>query len=302
MGGNSLAKYNEKTPVINANAHIDGTSVETTRNHKATWDTSYGKHGSPNIWSSQAPQIDWTKYSTKDPITDFNSSGNKMAKAASIFGIITAGIGVAGATVGAIQAGKALFGKKADKSPQNFNADAQTSLNDLKNTAEGYDDDSNISDMETTSTNLGTSITSSKAQKDNLKRESETATNTKATLEKQRPALVNALQKFDTEKQALQTDISTIEGQINNPELSEEAKASLQQQLDDLKKQLANNYPDSKRTELANQVKQNAEGIAAQEKIINDNKTKIKELESSIKEAEKAKSKLDKKILKKQAE
>lgn len=304
MSEKSLLQYNRETPKINAKAHIDGSNIDTTRNHKATATPSYGKWGSTTIWSSQAPQIDWAKYNTKDPLANFGSTGsNKAAKAANIFGIATAALGFTGATVSAIQAGKALFGKNnAEKSSKDFNADAETSLHDLKNTADGYDDDSNLTDMETTSTNLGKSIITSTKQKDNLKRASETATNTKATLEKQRPALVNALQSFDTEKSALQADIDSLEGEINNPDLSEAEKASLKNQLEKLKQQLENNYPDSKREELAKAVKQNSDGIAAQEKTISDNKTKIKELESSIKEAEKAKNKLDKKINKKQAE
>lgn len=303
--GNSFKKYQYDMPFTGSG----NVSNDYNRNHSATQKPMDGWRGNTDFGnilngSQKFNTTDWNKSYTRDPLANFGSSNSSGSSFASIMSKIMLGLTGLVAGFGLFSMVKDLFGKKnkADAeatSPQNFNADAQTSLNDLSNTAEGYDENSDVTQMAQTSTNLGNSITASKTQRDNLKRDSETADKTKDTLEGKRPELVNALQTFDTGKKTLETNISSITGKLGDPNLSPEDKASLQNELAQMKKELNEKYSDTKRKTLADQVTENGKGIAAQEKIIADNKTKVSELDTQIKDAEKAKKSLDKKIQKK---
>lgn len=305
-GNNSLLNYNKKQAPFTGSGNV---SNNFNRNHTATQKPMDGWRGGTdynNVWSyaQKYNTTDWNKNYTRDPLANFGSSSNKGASFATILSGIMMGLTGVTAALGLFGTLKELFGSKKNAakeaaSPQNFNADAKTSLDDISNTASSYDDNSKVSDMEDTSTTLGNAITSSQAQRDNYKRDAETARKTKENLEGQRPALVNALQSFDTEKQTLETNISTVEGKLNNPDLSEADKASLKAEIAQMKKQLQEKYSDSKRKELADRVTENARGITAQEKAIAENDAKANQLNEQIKSAEKAKKALDRKIAKK---
>lgn len=296
---NSLNSYNKSLFLGTGN-----TSNNFNRNHEATQKPMDGWRGSTscnNIWAGAQKYntTNWCYPYTKDRIA-YGSTGTSTAETASkAIGITAAVLGLGATSFNIYAMAKNLFGKKSkEDASKNFNPDVETSLSDLSTTADNYDDKSSVTDMAQTSTNLGTAITSAKSQKHDASRAAETAKNTKTTLEGKRPELINALQTFDTEKQAIESNISGLKNKLTNPDLTEEQKNAIKKQIESLEESLKKNYPDSKRKELANQVKQNAEGIAEQEKIIAENEQKIKDLDSQIKEANKAKKQLDDKIKK----
>lgn len=296
---NSLNSYNKSLFLGTGN-----TSNNFNRNHEATQKPMDGWRGSTsynNIWAGAQKYntTNWCYPYTKDRIA-YGSTGTSTAETASkAIGITAAVLGLGVTSFNIYAMAKNLFGKKSkEDASKNFNPDVETSLSDLIRTANSYDDKSTLTDIADTSTSLGRAITTATNQQHNAVRDKSTAEHTKNTLEEKRPALINALQTFDTEKQAIECEISGLKDKLTNPDLTEEQKTAIKKQIETLEESLKKNYPDSKRKELANQVKQNAEGIAEQEKIIAENEQKIKDLDSQIKEANKAKKQLDDKIKK----
>lgn len=263
------------------------------------------------IFGSSAPTYPnfGTKYTT-DSI--FSSLGNysytqedsKMG-AAEIAALSIGGLSAAlPLGMGIFQIVKAFKGDKT----QNSSAKADSNLSSLTETANNYNDKSDITSMQNTSMNLTTAIETANQKLNNAKRDFTTAETTLTNLSKEKTNYNNKLTTFDTNKDKLNTNLKTCKSELSKLKnlpaeqklMGDDSKiAELEKQIEAIENQLKTEFSDEKRADITNQISRIEKDIVDWTKRKQDAELIMNKIPSEIEKAKKAKKSLDEKIDKK---
>lgn len=259
-----------------------------------------------NIWQS-TPKVNWNSASTKDPILNFGSTSSSISGGGFLetMGKVASGItlfgGMAMTGLGIASAVKTLKGSKSSSDAPA----ADQNLSSLTETANNYDKKSDANAMLNTATNLTTAISTSKQKLSNAQRTSNTAQTTITNLNKSKVEQEGKLTDFITQKDSLQTSITSDKNALsdlkNLPEDQRPADyatqvSTLERRISDNESKLKTEYSNEKQTQIENQIKRIEDDITKWTNTKLENDILIKQLPNEIKEAEKALKSLNKKL------
>ena len=206
--------------------------------------------------------------------------------------------------MGIFQIVKAFKGGKT----QNSSAKADSNLSSLTETANNYNDKSDITSMQNTSMNLTTAIETANQKLNNAKRDFTTAETTLTNLSKEKTNYNNKLTTFDTNKDKLNTNLKTCKSELSKLKnlpaeqklMGDDSKiAELEKQIEAIENQLKTEFSDEKRADITNQISRIEKDIVDWTKRKQDAELIMNKIPSEIEKAKKAKKSLDEKIDKK---
>ena len=244
-----LEDYNKKLPTST------GTGTPSNNFNRppitpSTGDTSMqgwrGTTSYPSIMSGTSG-VDWNTQYTNWSLDSSTSSVDKLTKAASIFGLVATGAttalaigtGIAAITKNNKQTDAANFNKKERKEIKNNSEDttqASSTLSSTINTAKNINDDTPISTMQNTATNLMTAVTNATAEKNKATQKRNTAEATKKTLQNDATSIQNEIDGYENTKTTATDQLEDLEKQ-DTSNMTDAQKTERQKAIDTLKKQ-----------------------------------------------------------------
>lgn len=254
--GESLYKY--KTGIIDANSNKG-------------WPLTYGTDN-PTGWQVQKtgnealfPVTDYTKTAqwsqnlTSDPILSYGATSTDLGginTTTNILGYIVGGVSAATGLLG-LGMGVASLCKKDSSNSSPADASDPT-LARLVESANNYDKKSDKTAMASTASSLTQQIRNVDKKLNTAKQNKTTAEKTLANLSTQKNDWETKLSDFDTAKSGLESEIIDIEGQISSLDPNSETYEADKKKLEALKaekeQQLKDNYSDSKRKQITDQI------------------------------------------------
>ena len=260
-----------------------------------------------NIMTS-TPKVNWNSYNTKDPILNFGSTSSNIGGSNFIetLGTVATGLslfgGIAMTGVSLASAIKSMKGNSNNVGNQQV---ADENLNSLTESANNYDKKSDPNAMLNTANNLTTAINTSKQKLNNAKRTVNTAETTITNLNKSKTEYESKLADFITNKDALETNVKTDENSLadlkalpedQRPADYDQQVSTLENRIQENKRKLETEYSDAKQKQIEDQISRINDEIAKWTETKLENEIIVKQLPDEIKNAEKAKESLNKKI------
>ena len=299
--GESLKNYNGVITAGNNGTKPTGNPYDCSNwRNDTTWPSVYGS----------SPKVNWNSPTVYDRITygnlgcgaltttaNYNNSGSGIDFWT---GLTMACTGVP-AVMSVVQSVAGLF-NKGDKSSDSADSACDSNLAESVDRANNIDKKTSLTDLTSLSQTMTTRIGTANKKLDTAKRVNETATKTISNLDQNKSKKDDELATFDANKASLEADIVDLKSKLSaldpNAQNYNDLKQQINAQIAEKKKAIEDNYSDTKRKTITNEIDRLDKEINEWKLKQAEAKETIDKLPKEIKEAEKAKKKVDDEITK----